>query len=158
MKPLHHFRQDDSGAALVEFAVVLPMLILLFAMAVEGGRTFWAYQTTVAGLRDAARQLSRMADPQDCSASAVNKYNATLADILRKTSNGKAIFAPTIRIENVAATLLSCGSAGYRGKAAIAKVSANLAFDYPFKSLFQIVGLQVADLKTSISTQARILG
>ena len=55
------FAEREDGAALVEFALLLPIFLLLFAMAVEGSRTFWSYQTAIAGVRDAARYVARAA-------------------------------------------------------------------------------------------------
>lgn len=52
------FRRDDRGLQLVELALVLPILIVLFAAVAEFGRYFQAYTTLAKGSRVAARYLA----------------------------------------------------------------------------------------------------
>jgi Flp pilus assembly protein TadG len=52
------FRRDDRGLQLVELAIVLPVLVLLFAATAEFGRYFQAYTTLAKGSRVAARYLA----------------------------------------------------------------------------------------------------
>ena len=60
---------------MVEFAILLPILLLVFAVIVEGGRLMWSYQTVVAGVRDATRYVARAAPANICST------GGSLADI-----------------------------------------------------------------------------
>ena len=53
----------QAGVALVELALVLPLLILLSVMVTEFGRAFYQYNTITKSLRDAVRYLS-MVDPE----------------------------------------------------------------------------------------------
>ena len=46
------------GAAAIEFAFILPMLLLLFTGMIEFGRAMWYYDALDKGARDAARYLS----------------------------------------------------------------------------------------------------
>jgi Flp pilus assembly protein TadG len=48
----------ENGVALVEFALILPFLLLLSITAVEFGRAIWEYNTLTKSVRDAARYLS----------------------------------------------------------------------------------------------------
>lgn len=50
--------RKQKGVALVEFALVLPFLILLSIITVEFGRAVWEYNTLTKSVRDAARYLS----------------------------------------------------------------------------------------------------
>lgn len=52
------FRQ--GGAVAVEFALVLPLLLLAVGGAVELGRAFWFYDALSKATRDSARYLSRV--------------------------------------------------------------------------------------------------
>jgi Flp pilus assembly protein TadG len=52
------FRRDDRGLQLVELAIALPVLILLFAAVAEFGRYFQAYTTLAKGSRVAVRYLA----------------------------------------------------------------------------------------------------
>lgn len=48
----------QSGAAIVEFALVLPLLLILTFITTEFGRAIYQYNTIVKSLRGAARYLS----------------------------------------------------------------------------------------------------
>jgi len=52
------FRRDDRGVQLVELALVMPVLILLFAAVAEFGRYYQSYTTLAKGTRVAARYLA----------------------------------------------------------------------------------------------------
>lgn len=51
----------QRGAAAVEFAIVLSVLMLVLAGTVEIGRALWYYDALAKGTRDAARYLSTVA-------------------------------------------------------------------------------------------------
>lgn len=50
--------QKQKGVALVEFALVLPFLLLLSVVAIDFGRAIWEYNTLTKSVRNAARYLS----------------------------------------------------------------------------------------------------
>lgn len=50
-------RRTDGGAAAVEFALVLPVVLLLVFGVVQYGYHYWALSTAAATAREAARQL-----------------------------------------------------------------------------------------------------
>lgn len=52
------FKRDDRGLQLVELAITLPVIVLLFAAAAEFGRYFQEYTTLAKGNRVAARYLA----------------------------------------------------------------------------------------------------
>jgi hypothetical protein len=52
------FRRDDRGLQLVELAIALPVMIVLFGTVAEFGRYFQAYSTLAKGTRVAARFLA----------------------------------------------------------------------------------------------------
>src|SRR5690349_11001212 len=54
---LTRFRRDDRGVQLIELAIVLPILLLLFAAVAEFGRYFYEYTTVAKGARVGARYL-----------------------------------------------------------------------------------------------------
>ena len=55
------FRRDD-GTQLIEFAIVFPVLLLLFAGTAELGRMFYTYTTLAKATRGGARYLSLATD------------------------------------------------------------------------------------------------
>lgn len=50
--------RKQKGVAIVEFALVLPFLLLLTFITTEYGRAIWQYNTVTKSVRDAARYLS----------------------------------------------------------------------------------------------------
>ena len=55
---LHRFRRDDQGVQLVEIAIVVPIMVLLFAAVAEFGRYFYEYTTMAKAARVGARFMS----------------------------------------------------------------------------------------------------
>ncbi|HET9527691.1 MAG TPA: TadE/TadG family type IV pilus assembly protein [Pyrinomonadaceae bacterium] len=55
---LNRFRRDERGVQLLELAVVLPILLLLFAAVAEFGRYFYEYSTAAKGARLGVRYLA----------------------------------------------------------------------------------------------------
>lgn len=51
-------RKKHKGVALVEFALILPFLLMLSMITFEFGRAIWQYNTLTKSVRDAARYLS----------------------------------------------------------------------------------------------------
>ncbi|HET6669564.1 MAG TPA: TadE/TadG family type IV pilus assembly protein [Pyrinomonadaceae bacterium] len=58
IKKLTPLRRDERGIQLVELAIALPVLVLLFAAAAEFGRYFQEYTTLAKGTRMAARYMA----------------------------------------------------------------------------------------------------
>ncbi len=52
------FKRDDRGLQLVELAITVPIMVLLFAAAAEFGRYFQEYTTLAKGSRVAARYMA----------------------------------------------------------------------------------------------------
>ena len=57
-KKITRFRRDDRGIQLVELAIVVPIMLVLFAAVAEFGRYFQTYTTLAKGSRVAARYLA----------------------------------------------------------------------------------------------------
>lgn len=53
----NRFRRDEQGVQLVELAIVIPILLLLFGSIAEFGRYFYEYTTAAKGARAGARYL-----------------------------------------------------------------------------------------------------
>jgi len=57
------FLNSERGTQLIEFAIVFPVLLLMFASAVEIGRMFYTYTTLQKSTEGAARYLSSVQAP-----------------------------------------------------------------------------------------------
>ena len=55
---LNRFRRDEQGVQLLEIAIVIPILLVLFAAVAEFGRYFYEYTTLAKGSRIGARYLA----------------------------------------------------------------------------------------------------
>lgn len=55
---LNRFRRDEKGVQLLELAIVIPILLLLFAGVAEFGRYFYEYTTLAKASRLGARYLA----------------------------------------------------------------------------------------------------
>jgi Flp pilus assembly protein TadG len=58
LKKIESFKRDDRGLQLVELAITVPIMVVLFAAAAEFGRYFQEYTTLAKGSRVAARYLA----------------------------------------------------------------------------------------------------
>ena len=56
----HGSAGQQRGIAAVEFAIILPVLVLLLIMPLYFGRVFWHYTTIQNAAQDAARYLSKV--------------------------------------------------------------------------------------------------
>lgn len=156
---LRRARRDDEGAALVEFGLLLPTLLLFFAVAVEGSRLFWSYQSTIAGVRDAARFVGRSAPSNICDTGGnLNSYNAVVLNIVRDTSSGASVFPGSIEVTEAASTL-TCVAGPYRlDETPIATVTATLQIAYPFSGVFGFFGVTLDPVTTSVTDRTRVFG
>jgi Flp pilus assembly protein TadG len=57
--------KNQRGVALVEFALILPMLVMLLFLTTEFGRAYYQYDTITKSVRQAARYLSVRAQGRD---------------------------------------------------------------------------------------------
>lgn len=156
---LARLKRSDDGTALVEFGMILPMILIVFAVTIEGSRLFWSYQATIAGVRDAVRYVGRSAQTDICeNGGNLNDWSETLAEIVRETSTGSALFPSSITVNSVDATL-TCVTGNYRLlNTPIVTVTAVLHITYPFQSIFDFVGAPLLDATTYVTDSSRIFG
>ncbi len=143
---------DRSGAALVEFTLVIFFLMALMLGTMEFGRFLYQYQLVVEGLRDAARYLARV----DASVGA----NQTSAKNLATTgtidgSGGERVAGwvasdVTVAITNVANPGL------YRGPDPIEVVNVSTTFNYADLGLLSFFDL--GPLTPTVAQEQRVIG
>ena len=91
---------DESGAAIIEFVFVLPILLLILAGCFEIGRAVLVYHAMNEAVRGGARYLARVPDPScrpACSAGAERAVAMTRGVILDNTG----LAAGSVRVEPV---------------------------------------------------------
>ncbi len=85
---LSAFARARSGAAILEFAVALPILLLLVAGAFEIGRAALVYLVMQSAVQGGARALARLPDPDcrpACSAAASRAIETAAEEIAGRT-------------------------------------------------------------------------
>jgi Flp pilus assembly protein TadG len=64
---VRQLRRDEQGAAVVEFALIIPVFILIVFALVDFGRALWMQNVVVAALREGARAAAVVVDPSTSS-------------------------------------------------------------------------------------------
>jgi hypothetical protein len=156
------FLHDTRGSALVEGAVLLPLLCVLVFGIYEFSWFFYQQHVASTGIRDAARYLSRVNDP--CQANsrawlAAQGFAKNLA-----TTGSIAGGAPRIKGWTTAMVNLRCatvenpigvdGLPGYRGPQAINIVTVSSRFADPSLGFFRFLGLTPPLISVSHSERA----
>jgi len=71
-KILRNFFKRENGTQLIEFAIVFPVLLLLFAGTTELGRLFYTYNSLAKATRSGARYLSTVQNVSTSTAAGKN--------------------------------------------------------------------------------------
>lgn len=77
-KPINGLKDSTSGAALVEMALMLPLLLCLMGGMAEFGRAFQQYHVANKGVKSAARYLARVAEENDCGTTLSANWNTNV--------------------------------------------------------------------------------
>ena len=155
------FWRREDGAVLVEFAVSLPLILILAFLSVESMRLFWSYQAAIAGVRDATRYLARIAPADLCTTGgAVTGYASQLKTIVETTISGAAIFPAGVTVTSLTATHTCVTSLALRqARVPVATVSANVSITMPFSQILRVIGgAPAASINTTVRDQARVYG
>jgi len=158
-RAFRRFARADDGVALIEFAIVLPMMLLVFAVIVEGSRLMLSYQSAISGVRDASRYLARVAPLDICiSGASINAYNTKLQAIVSQSVSGNSVFPSFVTINSVTPAL-TCVVGGYRvSPAPVAQVTANITVNFPFAGVFALVGGSLTPITTDVTDSSRVFG
>ena len=155
------FWRREEGAALVEFAVSLPLILILAFLSVESMRLFWSYQAAIAGVRDATRYLARIAPADLCTAGgSVVGYASQLEAIVETTISGAALFPVGVTVTSLTSAHTCVSGLGLRqASVPVATVSANVSIAMPFSQVLRVMGFTpAATIETTVRDQARVYG
>lgn len=159
IKLFRNFRRSEDGVAVVEFVLSVPMMILMFAIVVEFGRLFLGYQATVSGVRDASRYLSRIAPIDICATGgSLGSYNAMLKNRIEADSANNSVLPTQFTVTSVVASHNCVPGTLRTSPAPVATVVAQIDVQFPFGSIFGLLGDELTSLSTSVSDSSRILG
>ncbi len=153
-------RRCNAGGPMVEFAMILPLLLLFFAVIVEGGRLTWIYQATAAGVRDASRMVARIAPPDACSTGGSGVgYLAPMAEgIVVNRLGGSSILPLGSTLVDFNVTCHQRTGTYRLDPTSVVEVSAQIRIDYLFGGIFGYFDSSLDTLETVIADQSRIFG
>lgn len=156
---IKRFARSQDGAAVVEFALCLPLLILFFGLIIEFGRLYWGYQSAVAGVRDASRYLARVAPIEICqSGGSLSSHETALKSIIESDRSGAMVLPKQVSVTGVTASH-NCVTGTYRtSPAPVATVAAQITVQFPLGFLLDIFGQPISSLTTTVSDSSRVFG
>lgn len=166
--PHSPFLRNTRGAAAVEMALMLPMLVALLFGGMEGGYYFWSEHRVVKAVRDGARYAGRQSfDQYNCSTQSVT--NTTTRDQIKnltRTGSLDGSGAPLIPgwvdgNTTVTVTVAPCNTATATGlflTQASGAVRVTVSADVPYQSLASSLGISTAGLRLRGSQQAVVMG
>ncbi len=156
VQQLQALRRNSDGSALVEGAVLLPLLFVLMFGVYEFSWFFYQQHLISTGLRDAARYLARVSRPCD-SNSPIWQAEEAYARNLATTGSitGGAPRVPGWTSGMVALRCTSIDNPGaYRGGEVIYVVTASSRFSDPSLGFFPLLRLQPPAISASHSERA----
>jgi TadE-like protein len=155
-------RRDCKGSALVEGAVVVPVLIMLLFGVYEFSWFFYQQHVISTGLRDAARYLARSHDPCDFASPIWGAAQESAKNLAATGSIGggparvkgwtAAMVVP--RCGQVDNSPPARGQSAYRGGLAIYVVTVSTRFTDPSLGFFGLFGLPLPIISVSHSERA----
>lgn len=156
---LCRFGSGQSGAALVEFAISLPLMLILAFGTFESQRLLWSYQAAVAGVRDAARYVARVAEDNICETTGATATDADLT-AHAQTALDRIVIPGGVTVTRVNVEVECVAAPGLRQTTVpLARVTADLSIALPFTAVFALAGgAGWGVIETSIVEEARIYG
>ena len=158
---LRRLRRDESGAALVELAISLPLMLIIFATAVEGARLMWSFEAANTGVRDASRYLARSMPLDICSTGIpdLEQLKTDTAERINRQMRDSRWFPSKIPDVTVEITR-DCNHVGsYRvSPPPLLEVSARVEVQFPFSSVFSLAGVSLGNVVATVSDKNRVFG
>ncbi|WP_170363425.1 TadE/TadG family type IV pilus assembly protein [Ruegeria arenilitoris] len=158
VRHIRRLRSCEAGAPMVEFGIVLPLILLFFAVIIEGGRITWIHQATSAGVRDASRMIARIAPLDLCAAGGVGSYDALATDIVQNQLGGSSIMPHGTSVIDVTPRCISRAGVYRINPTSVVEVTAQIRIEYLFGNVFSLFGAALGPLDTEISDQSRVFG
>jgi Flp pilus assembly protein TadG len=137
-------RTDARGQGLVEFALVIPIIVMLIAVFIEIGRAVYAYNTIANAARQAARVavVNQLPDVTDCDESRPIEdpyephWSVMGCALLAGKTIGLTPANVTVAYVTPPSTTLSCSPTLHIGCIASVTVTFNYDITTPFVSRF----------------------
>jgi Flp pilus assembly protein TadG len=150
--------RDDEGSALIEGAIILPVLFILVFGVFEFSWLICQQHLISTGIRDAARYIARSANPNDGTIKKDAKYLATTGAIDGNTARVSGWTADDVEISYtfIKNPTNDNGLTNFRGGAVIESVTVSTIFTVPSLGFFGVLSLSPPTIK--VSHQERVIG
>lgn len=150
-KPTHHLplQSEQRGAAAIEFAFILPLLLVIFTGTIEFGRAMWHYDALAKAARDAARYLSTVptANLGSEAALATSITRSIVANSATRAS--VAGLTPTTDI-TITCAPTACGSV--LSPADVTTVSVDINYPFVIGGWIPVFGASPTDAPSVVTT------
>lgn len=156
--PLSLFLRNRKGAALVEFSLLAPILILLMGGLSEFANAMRQYHVMEKGVRDAGRYLTRV-PMTGCTINGASITAAQNLALTGRTAGGTNLLANWTDPTTVAVTVADCvanSAQTYRGQAQMPVIEVTAHAPYQDLGLLSVIGLD--DLELEVSHQQLWIG
>jgi Flp pilus assembly protein TadG len=150
--------RNGEGSALIEGAIVVPLLLILVLGVFEFSWLIDQQHLISTGIHDAARYIAQSANPNDLTIQKRAKNLATTGAIDGDTARVKGWTAHDVSISysSVENPVDVNGSTTFRGGAVIRSVTVSTTFSVPSLGFFGFLGLKPPAL--TVSHQERVIG
>lgn len=157
-KTLQALWRNGEGSALIEGAIVVPLLLILVLGVFEFSWLIDQQHLISTGIHDAARYLAQSANPNDLAIQRRAKNLATTGAIDGDTARVRGWTARDvdIRYSSLENPVDVNGSTTFRGGAVIQRVTVSTTFTVPSLGFFGFLGLKPPVL--TVSHQERVIG
>lgn len=155
---LRNAARDDSGATIIEMAVVVPVIMLIGLGVLEFGNFFYNYQLIQNGVRDAARFAASMPYPPSAALPS-EVQNLAVTGLPAGGTARVAWWAPSdvsVSYSTIPNAILENGKTAYRyaGPVPVVEVSTSV----PYAALGFLDFLNITSLTVQASHQERVIG
>jgi Flp pilus assembly protein TadG len=135
-KPISHKVIRQKGAAVIEFAIVLPLLVLIVTGLIEYGRLMWNYNALAKATRDAARYLSTV-EAKDWNAEATTA-NSMVMDAAASAGVDTTGLTTNITCEKSDGGSIACTSIPTDGSVTVA-----VNYEFTIGGWIPVVGMAI---------------
>src|SRR5262245_62047906 len=158
VRMLQSLWRNGEGSALIEGAIVVPLLLILVLGVFEFSWLIDQQHLISTGIHDAARFIARSANPNDLTIQRAAKNLATTGAIDGDTARVRGWTARDVQIRysSLENPMDVNGSTTFRGAAVIQRVTVSTTFTVPSLGFFGFLGLKPPVL--TVSHQERVIG
>lgn len=158
LEELRSIWRDRNGSALVEAAILMPVLLILVLGVLEFSWYFFDQDRVSTGIRDAARYLSRVTDPANVAFQS-NAINLAVTGSISGEAarvTGWTTRSVNVDLASVPNPIQDDGSRLYRGGPTIRIVTVSTTFTHPSLGFLDL--LRLTALRITVAHSERVIG